>query len=94
MSSCSRIIPEEMDFDDPSTENDVNPGLNIKEAFEKLMKTDKELSTKVLTYKPLQLEDVYKTFRKQGVKLKMNDLMDFLDEHVRNLFMFNFCFLK
>ncbi|XP_011502688.1 PREDICTED: uncharacterized protein LOC105366071 [Ceratosolen solmsi marchali] len=54
--------------------------LSIKEAFFRLIKSNKELYTKVLMYKPLPLESLHSMLKENGFKCKLKDLMNFLDE--------------
>ncbi|XP_076667757.1 uncharacterized protein LOC143368676 isoform X3 [Andrena cerasifolii] len=54
--------------------------LNIKDAFLKLIKVKKELYNNILAYNPLCIESVHSMLKEEGLKCKMNEVMDFLDE--------------
>ncbi|XP_058805698.1 uncharacterized protein LOC131672475 isoform X2 [Phymastichus coffea] len=74
------IIAEEMDFDDPDVASIFENPVSIKDAFFKLIKTNRELYNQVLTYEPLTLETLHSMLKQNGFKCQFNNLMDFLDE--------------
>ncbi|XP_048505829.1 uncharacterized protein LOC105684682 isoform X1 [Athalia rosae] len=53
---------------------------NLETVFRKLLEVDINLHNKILTYEPLILEELHATLKAQGLKCKLNSLMDFLDE--------------
>lgn len=71
-----------MDFDDPDVASIFQNPVSIKDALFKLIKTNKELYNKVLTYEPLPLESLHAILKQNGFKCKINSLMDVLDEQV------------
>lgn len=71
-----------MDFDEADAVNTLENPVSIKDAFCRLIETNKELYTKVLTYEPLPLESLHSMLKLKGFKCKINSLMDFLDEQV------------
>ena len=78
----SRVIAEEMEYNEPDAANTLENPVSIKEAFLRLIQTNKVLYTKVLTYEPLPLESLHSMLKQTGLKCKINDLMDYLDEQV------------
>ncbi|OXU31560.1 hypothetical protein TSAR_007400 [Trichomalopsis sarcophagae] len=74
------IIAEEMDYDEADAANSLDNPVSIKDVFTRLLRTNKELYTKVLTYEPLPLESLHLMLKHNGFKCKQNTLMDFLDE--------------
>lgn len=66
----------------PALEN----SLDIKEAFTKLINTDKDLYNKILQYEPVNIEQLHITLRAHGFKCKLSNLMSFLDEQVYFLY--------
>lgn len=73
---------------DPASE----PGnaKSLKDAFYELVENDEDLYTKIVIYEPLSLESLHSRLKQNGVKCKINELMDFLDHQVRNIFEKNF----
>lgn len=80
----SEVIAEEMDYD--SDNNESENSKSLKDAFYKLLDTDRELHTKIVIYEPLPLESIHSRLKQNGFKCKINALMDFLDQQVRNIF--------
>lgn len=75
-----------MDLDEPDTVSEQESAVSIKDAFLRLIETNKDLHNKVLTYEPLPLESLHSTLKLNGLKCKLNALMDFLDEQVSTKF--------
>ncbi|XP_024936852.1 uncharacterized protein LOC107263716 isoform X4 [Cephus cinctus] len=78
-SNCSMIAEERL-FNESETTTQVKTSMSIQDAFRKLINVDRELHNKVLMYEPLLLESLHAMLKNQGVKCKLNTLMDFLDE--------------
>ncbi|XP_015432837.1 PREDICTED: putative uncharacterized protein DDB_G0282133 [Dufourea novaeangliae] len=74
------IIDKETLFDESEPLTAINEALNIKNVFFKLIKDQKELHNKILTYEPLCIEFLHSMLKQEGFKCNMNTLMDFLDE--------------
>jgi hypothetical protein len=74
---------EEIDNNESNFMNTLKNTVSIKDALFGLIKSNKELYTKVLTYKPLILESLHLMLKENGFKCKLNNLMHFLDEQVR-----------
>lgn len=65
--------------------------LNIKDVFLKLIKVKKGLYNNILAYEPLCIESVHSMLKEEGLKCKMNEVMDFLDEQVVSSFLNRIC---
>ncbi|XP_014218630.1 uncharacterized protein LOC106646921 isoform X2 [Copidosoma floridanum] len=76
------VIAEEINYDEPETATGftLKDSKSIKEAFDKLIMSDRGLHNKVLTYEPLPLENLHSSLKEKGFKCDKNSLMDFLDE--------------
>lgn len=76
------VIAEEMTFEEPDHANVAENLTTIREAFLRLIKSNKDLHNKILVYEPLCIESLHVQLKAEGLKCKMNALMDFLDEQV------------
>lgn len=62
--------------------------LDITEAFMRLINIDKDLHNKILQYEPVDIEHLHSILRTHGFKCKFSNLMSFLDQQVRFLYLF------
>ncbi|PNF37206.1 hypothetical protein B7P43_G00493, partial [Cryptotermes secundus] len=61
---------------------DVQPTPNLAAAVHSFITDDPNLHQKVLLYEPVLLEQLHANLKANNLKLKMNELMDYLDEQV------------
>ncbi|PNF37205.1 hypothetical protein B7P43_G00493 [Cryptotermes secundus] len=59
---------------------DVQPTPNLAAAVHSFITDDPNLHQKVLLYEPVLLEQLHANLKANNLKLKMNELMDYLDE--------------
>ncbi|KOX70794.1 hypothetical protein WN51_02218 [Melipona quadrifasciata] len=62
----------------------IDNGSNIKDMFLKLLSIKTELYNQILAYEPICINSLHFMLKTEGLKCKMDALMDFLDEQVED----------